>query len=1072
MMIWHRINPRAFASFRRAGGVVRTVKWSVFAAAAVHLGQSLPAAAAAVDFDHDIRPILSDNCFKCHGPDEEARKAKLRLDQKSEAFRDRDGIRAIVPGSRGDSELITRIFSDDPDEVMPPPKSRRTLTAAQRELLARWIDEGAPWAEHWAFVPPDAAKTKSLLPANNRSDAGGPIDFFIARAAKQAGLVLAPPASRERFIRRVTLDLTGLPPTIDEIDAYLADNSSDATERLIDRLLASPRLGERMASDWLDVARFADTHGYQMDRFRPVWPYRDWVIRAFNDNMPFDRFIRDQLAGDLLPESAKEQRIATAFNRLHMQNEEGGIVEEEFRVAYVVDRVNTFGTAFLGLTLECARCHDHKFDPISQRDYYSLFAFFQNIDESGQTSYFTDATPVPTVLLSNETQERELAHLRTEIRAKENAIAQCEAGHDTAFHEWLGKKVGEPNVPGEIAAFDFDKIDGGKVANRLDPSKPGVAHDAPKIISGKIGNAAELDGENGFSFPGLAHFTRTDPFSIGAWVQAPELAARAVVLQQSPAPIDAGSRGYELILEDGHVAFGLHHMWPGNSLKIRSIPQIKPGVWTHLAVTYNGGSRAAGAHIYIDGKEVESEVVRDGLFKDITYAGGEPDLVIGNRFRDNGFKGGRIDDFRIFARALTALEVADIAGNDALRVAWKTNSNALRDYFFANVCAPVQALVSELKALRAAENKLVSSIPELMAMREMSAPKPAFILKRGAYDAPGEAVTANTPSALFPFPKNAPHNRLGLTQWVLDRANPLTARVTVNRLWQMMFGRGIVETSDNFGSQGAPPSHPELLDFLAVDFVESGWNIKALLRKIALSATYRRSALAESETRGRDPENVFLARGPARRLTAEMIRDQALSVSGLLVEKLGGPSVKPYQPAGLWEIAMGHPDYGQGHGDDLHRRSLYTFWKRTVPPPAMMTFDAADRSYCTVRRQSTSTPLQALASLNDTQLVEAARKLGERMLLRARANSPSLDAQIGWMFRTVTSRPATERELAILKSLFEEQRALFLQSGESAVKLIAVGEAKADPAVAPADLAAATLLAQAILNHDDALMRR
>jgi hypothetical protein len=1032
---------------------------------------ALHALAAPVAFDRDILPILSDNCFKCHGPDEEARKAKLRLDQKTEAFRERDGIRAIVPGSRRESELITRIFSDDPDEVMPPPKSNRTLSTTQKELLARWIDEGAAWSEHWAFLAPDRAKVKSPS-ASGDIAASNPIDFFIARAANKAGLVLAPPASRERFLRRVTLDLTGLPPTTDELEAYLADTSPTATEKLIDRLLASPRFGERMATDWLDVARFADTHGYQMDRFRPVWPYRDWVIRAFNDNMPFARFALDQLAGDLLPGATKEERIATAFNRLHMQNEEGGIVEEEFRVAYVVDRVNTFGTAFLGLTLECARCHDHKFDPISQRDYYSLFAFFQNIDESGQTSYFTDATPVPTVLLSDEAQERELARLREEIRAKEKAIARCQATSAEAFNEWRQTKPDMPLIPGEIAAFNFEKIDAGKIVNGIDPAKPGAAHDAPKIVAGKIGNGAELDGENGFSFAGIGHFTRVDPFSISAWIQMSAESPRAVVLHHSRAPIDAGSRGYELLLEDGHVAFGLHHMWPGNSLKVRSTAQIKPDVWTHLTVTYDGSSRAAGAHIYIDGKEAKTDLIRDGLRKDITYAGGEPELVVGNRFRDNGFKGGRIDELRIFDRPLTALEVAEIAGNDDLRVAWKTNSNALVPYFLANACAPMRALTVELKTLRAAENKLITAIPELMAMRELPEPKPAFVLKRGAYDARGEQVTANTPGALFPFPKDAPHNRLGLAQWILDPANPLTARVTVNRLWQMMFGRGIVETSDNFGAQGAPPSHPELLDWLAIDFVESGWNVKALLRKIALSATYRRSSIADHEARTADPENVLLARGPARRLTAEMIRDQALAVSGLLVEKLGGPSVKPYQPAGLWEIAMGRPDYGQGHGDDLHRRSLYTFWKRTVPPPAMMTFDAADRSYCTVRRQSTSTPLQALASLNDTQLVEAARKLGERMLRLGQTDGFSLEAQIAWMFRTVTSRAATTRELAILTRLFEEQRALFLRGEEAALKLVAVGEAKADPSLAPADAAAATVLAQAILNHDDALMRR
>jgi hypothetical protein len=547
------------------------------------------------------------------------------------------------------------------------------------------------------------------------------------------------------------------------------------------------------------------------------------------------------------------------------------------------------------------------------------------------------------------------------------------------------------------------------------------------------------------------------------------LAPRAVVLHHSKAPIDAGSRGYELLLEEGHVAFGLHHMWPGNSLKVRTEQALRAGAWTHVAVTYDGSSRAAGLRIYLDGRAAPLEVVRDGLHKDITYGGGEPELAIGYRFRDNGFRQGRVDEFRLFDRALSAMEVAHLAGSDDLRAAWRNNSPALREYFFNTEDGPAQQARNELKALRIRQNKLLNPISEIMVMQELTEPKPAFVLKRGAYDMRGDTITATTPRVLPPLPANVRRNRLGLARWLVDPQHPLTARVAVNRFWQMMFGRGLVETSDNFGAQGASPTHPELLDWLAMNFIANGWNVKGLLRTIALSATYRQDSRGTPALFAEDPENKFLARGPSRRLTAEMVRDQALAVSDLLAEKLGGPSVKPYQPKGLWEIAMGKPEYQQGKGDDLHRRSLYTFWKRTVPPPAMMTFDAADRSYCTVRRQSTTTPLQALALLNDTQIVEAARGIAQRML---REGGPALEQQIRWAFRLVTSRFPADKESAILTQLFTEQRDLFAHEEAAATKLLAVGETKNDSTLNSADLAAGTVLAEAILNHDEAIMRR
>ena len=788
-------------------------------------------AVGAIDFDRDIRPILSDNCYQCHGPDEKARKGKLRLDTKEGAFRVKDGKTVIVSGKSGGSEIIRRIITTDPDDLMPPPESHHKLTRKQIELLARWVDEGAKWSSHWSLKPiqaPALPRVKhTRWPVNE-------IDRFVLARLENEGLAPSPEADRERLIRRVTFDLTGLPPTLAEIDAFLSNMLPNAYEKAVDRLLNSSRYGERMAAQWLDLARYADTYGYQMDAPRSVWPYRDWVIKAFNENLPFDQFVTWQLAGDLLPNATREQRLATAFNRLHLQNEEGGIVEEEFRVSYIVDRVDTFGTAFLGLTLECSRCHDHKFDPLTMHDFYSMFAFFQNIDEAGQNPYtgFVNDTPAPTLLLSDAATDARLAKLAGQIEAKERQSGSLREAARGAFSEWLMNKPAGPKVPGLLAAFSFDEIETNKVANSVDSSKPGSAHEGPTLTEGKNGKAAELNGDNGFTFPGIGHFTRTDPFSIALWLRAPTHASRQVVLHHTKAPADAGSRGYELLLEDGHVAVGLHHQWPGNSLKVHSKVLIPTNEWTHVAFTYDGSSRSSGIHIFLNGAPVEVEVLRDKLHKDITYEGGEPDLAIGYRFRDAGFRGGKVDDFRVFNRVLTTIEVADVAGRDDFSAAWQAvpgsltaaQREALLDYYVANAYPPSKQLLADLTALRREQSQTINPIPEIMAMEELPQPKPAYILKRGAYDAHGEQVSADTPNVLPPFPAAAPRNRLGLAQWLLSPEDPLMARVTVNRAWQMMFGRGIVETSDNFGAQGAGPTHPELLDWLARDFIASGWN--------------------------------------------------------------------------------------------------------------------------------------------------------------------------------------------------------------------------------------------------------
>ena len=685
----------------------------------------------------------------------------------------------------------------------------------------------------------------------------------------------------------MTFDLTGLPPTPAELDAFEADTDANAYEKVVDRLLASPRYGEQMAVAWLDLARFADTHGYQKDRYRAMWPYRDWVIKQFNANQPYDQFVTWQLAGDLLPNATKEQRPRDGFQPPAHAERRGGIVEEEYRCVYVVDRVDTFGTAFLGLTFECSRCHDHKFDPITQKDFYSLFAFFQNIDESGQDAYFDDLMPVPTLLLTDDATDKKLADVRQKINGQKKKIADLRSD-STGFAGWRKTLADKqpPGPPAAVASFDLDSISNNQVVNRADAKKPGKAIDAPEIIKTDTGHAALLSGENGFVFPGVGHFHRGQPFSFALDVKPAELTPRAVLVHHSKAPIDAGSKGYELLLEDGHVAFGLHHMWPGDSLKVRTRETIRAGAWSRITATYDGSSRASGIAIYLDGSPAELEVIRDGLYKEITYHDGEPDLAIGYRFRDNGFKGGAVGNFRVYDRALTAAEVGGT---------WDVNAQSLAAHYFERVYQPTMDAEAQLQALRERENATIETAPEVMVMQELPPhPKPAFILKRGAYDAHGDAVTMNTPAMLPAMKANLPRNRLGLAKWLFDDANPLTARVAVNHLWQQMFGKGIVESSDNFGVQGSPPSDQQLLDYLAIDFRTHGWDVKRMLKQIAMSETYRQSSIAPAQELADDPDNRKLARGPSRPTDGEeMIRDPGSCWTPVFwLEKLGGPSVQ------------------------------------------------------------------------------------------------------------------------------------------------------------------------------------
>jgi hypothetical protein len=1022
------------------------------------------------DFNFHIKPILSDRCFNCHGPDVENRQGGFRLDLRESAMGEADsGMQPIVPGDPEASEILARLTAEDSSMRMPPEESKLSVSAEEIALIRRWIEQGAEWKEHWSFLPLESAKPQAAIS----------IDDFVKKSLSSKGLKLAPPATREQLIRRVTYDLTGLPPTLSEVDAFVADQSPDAYEKVVDRLLASPRFGERMAVDWLDVARYADTYGYQADKYRAMWSWRDWVVKAFNENLPFDQFITWQLAGDLLPKATDEQILATAFNRMHRQTNEGGSIEEEFRAEYVVDRVDTFGTAFLGLTVQCARCHDHKFDPITQKDYYQLFAYFDNIDESGLYSHFTSAVPTPTLLQTTPEQEKQLAEFDRQIIAIEGELKRLKSEAANQFNRDLRAKNVKAESGGLIGHFDMESIEDKKVANLADKEKSAKTDGDVQVVPGKVGNGLHLSGENKFSTKVGGDFSRNEPFTISLWINTPDVKDRAVVWHRSQSWTDAGSRGYELLIENGKLNAALIHFWPGNAISVRTVEPIPVGVWQQATVTYDGSSRADGIKIYLDGKQAATEVVRDSLTKTIDYikrarANNEGDLVevdeltLGQRFRDRGFKDGLVDELKIFDRELTALEVANLFDGQAIEKKIAKPASGLLEFYLHNQFVPYREKLVELQKVREAKSKFLDEVPEIMVMRELPKKRQTYLLARGAYDAPSTPVNPETPSGLPTLRNDLPKNRLGLAMWLTDPKHPLTARVTVNRFWQSIFGQGLVPTSNDFGSQGQLPTHPELLDYLASSFIDSGWDVKALMKQVVMSATYQQSSDCDPTLRERDPQNLWLARGPRYRLSAEMIRDTALYLSGLLVEQMGGPPVKPYEPGGLWE-EKGSESYVRDEGEGSHRRSLYTFWKRTSPPPAMVTLDAADREVCVVQRQTTATPLQALVLLNDPQYVEAARATAESLFAEPQlSTADSLEK----LFRIFTGRKPSQAELKIIFRLFDDQLTMFNESPELVKEFLAVGDHKPDERNDPAILAAVTVVAEAMMNHYDTVTKQ
>jgi hypothetical protein len=1024
-----------------------------------------------LQFNRDIRPILSDRCFKCHGPDKASRKASLRLDRSEDAYAERkkSHLPAISPGKPDQSLVCRKIFSSDPDDLMPPPESNLALTEAEKEKIKRWISEGAEYQPHWAFIPlPDSIAVPAV---KNTSWPRNEIDRFIVARLEKEGLEPSPEAERTRWLRRVSFDLIGLPPTIEEVDSFLADKSGSAYERVVDRLLASPPFGERLAVPWLDAARYADSYGYQSDQLCPTWPFRDWVVEAFNRNLPYDRFLTEQLAGDLLPNATRQQRLATAFNRLHRQTNEGGSIEEEYRTEYASDRVHTFSTAALALTFECAHCHDHKYDPITQRDYYSLFAFFNSIDEYGLYND-TAHVPTPSLLLPTPDQERAMAETARALEQTRAQLAEAETNLEADFRKWLQQSELSAEISGLKARFDFDKLAGtNQFADTLNPTNLSSALQGNSLVPGHSGQAIKFDGDDELSFPTSAGGLEPwETYTVVCWLKLPPNLANGVIFHRSEGT-DTGFHGTELSLENGRLFFVVKRFWPGNALAARSQQPVPLGRWFQLAASYDGSARARGMSLFIDGELAQSEILRDHLTKGPENS--KTGFCFGALFRSTGLKDGLLDDLRFYQRPLAPLEIRQLFDGHALNDAIAARqAEALKPFYSAALSPSVSQARAELTNAVKAYFETRNPVVESSVMEELPEPRPAYVLTRGRYDAPktdDKLVTRATPAVLPPFPTNAPKNRLGLAIWLTAPHHPLTARVTVNRFWQMLFGRGLVATPENFGAQGAEPTHPELLDWLARDFINSGWDTKALLKKIVLSATYRQDSKLRRELHQRDPENLLLARGPSQRLPAEMIRDAALSASGLLDERLGGPPASPYMPGDLWrESNSMSPAYHQSVGADLYRRSLYTVWKRTAPMPDMMAFDAPSREVCVVRRGATATPQQAFVLLNDVQFVEAARVLAEKALKLGGTSNE----QIGFIFRRLTSRAPTDTETKLLADELREQTGVFKQEPDRAKKLLGVGERKCDSDFDTIQLAAMTEVAQTVMNLDATVWKR
>ncbi len=1074
------------------------MKWSSSILVSLASVSVIVAEDVSIDFNRDVRPIISDKCFQCHGPDADNQKSDFRLDTRERAIADLGGYAGIVPGELDASEVHHRIWEDEVlEDRMPPPESKLALTDLEKRILDGWISEGAHYDQHWSFKPISRPEIPKLS-AGDRNWAANPIDHFVVRRLREEGLEASPPASRETLIRRVSLDLTGLPPTPEEVDAFLADESPRAWERVVDRLLASPRYGERMALVWLDAARYADSGGYQNDMRRSQWPWRDWVIDAYNANMPFDQFTIEQLAGDLLPYPTRDQRLATAFNRNHRINNEGGIVPDEFIVEYVADRVETTSTVWLGLTMNCSRCHDHKYDPITQKDYYSLFAFFNSIDEHGQDG---TSAPTPNMVVYAKGSASEHEGFKQDLTSVEERIRELPQHSRQAFHDWIEEQqalrsetLGTlKSLPKAALHLPLDSDVNRTTVDARNSSRKGFligrSESETRLVSDTTYGSGVRLGRTGYVKVEDAHEGGFDSRQARTWLTQFDAPARFAG-SEGPILVMAEKdslKGYRIMLEDTgpgkdyRVSFQMmHDHEKEKGIEVVSGPVVKPGKRVRLGVSWDGSDRAKGVHLYVDGVPVPTTILLDSLEGSVTS---DLSLLIGARsekdarefLRDATLNAGVFDDVQIYDTELRREEIGLLSGTDPRDLLFARDSESARSALEAAWIrddAEGQRLLAEQKEREKALNTFESrATVKVSIMKETPGLRDSYVLNRGAYDQPdtSEALRPRTLETLPPMDPAWPRNRLGLAQWIVDPSNPLTARVAVNRYWQMYFGTGLVKTAEDFGSQGESPSHPELLDWLASAFVDSGWKVKAMQKLIVMSSSYRQSSRVTEELLEKDPENRLLARGPRYRLNGQSIRDQALALSGLLVERVGGPPVMPYQPEGLWdEVSAKGYKYIVGEADDLYRRSLYTFWRRTVPPPSMMNFDNASREACSVLATRTNTPLQALNLMNDEQFVEAARSLAERML---REGGSAVDEQITYGHRLVLSRRPDTDVLDILVRGYSEYLDTYEAQPEKAKDLVAVGASNSSIDFDASKLAAMLVVANVLLNLDETLSK-
>jgi hypothetical protein len=1038
---------------------------------------SAAAADAEVSFNRDIRSILVENCFSCHGADSAGRKADLRLDQRDDAIESG----ALVPGDPDSSVMLDRIFSDDPEEVMPPPAMKKSLTAAQKELLVRWIKEGAAYEPHWAFIPP----TKPAPPAvQDESWVKNPIDRFVLARLEDARLAPAPEADRRTLARRAALDVTGLPPDPAAVEAFAADTRPDAFERYLDSLFASPEWGEHRGRHWLDYARYADTHGIHFDNHREMWTYREWVIKAFNANLPFDRFTELQLAGDLVdlgsdssPAAVLEARIGSGFNRCNMTTNEGGIIDEEYVVLYARDRTETTATVWMGLTVGCAVCHDHKFDPVSSKDFYALSAFFNNTTQAPRDGNIKDTPPI--VIVAEPEDRPRLAELERALPIAKQTVTERREGAKPAFEAFLAAATAETvraMLPADTPLVSLPFAEGEGTTTRANLLGKQVDLPLPERISWLAGPAGKpavtLDGKAA-ELASAGDFEHDQPFTVSCWLKPPANDTfYSVVARMDEA---ANQRGWDLFVKGRRAGMNLIHAWPADAFKVVAESQLPADAWTLVTLTYDGSGKAEGVRVYYDGKPQKLKI-ENNTFKRNSSRTAVP-LTIGSRTPGSSAHGVGLADLAIHGRALSAAEVTGIAQAPTLATIVKLPlaeradaGGTLYEWWLSTQDDAFIAATKTVAGLEAEIAGIKGRGTIAHVMHEKDGLPMAHVLDRGEYDKPKEKVTADTPAALPPFPEHLPRNRLGLAQWLLLPEHPLTARVTVNRFWQEVFGTGLVRTAGDFGITGELPSHPELLDWLAVDFREHGWDVKRLFRLLLTSAAYRQAAVTTPEKIAADRDNRLLSRGPRFRMDAEMIRDQALAASGLLVRKLGGPSVKPYQPEGVWEaVAMPESNtkkYVPDTGEGLYRRSLYWFWKRSAPPASLDVFNAPSREICTVKRERTNTPLQALVTLNDPQFVEAARVLADHAL-----EQPGDDAaRSDFVARRLLARPLESDERQIVATSLDALLTHYAAHPDDAASLVAVGDSRPRSADL-SRLAAWTMLVNQLSNLDEVLCK-